>query len=117
MSRLFEKFNNEMDFFLQNEPLFNIEEWIKKKTTTPFFTREFETVVNNIATTISVHFDKDGYPIEAQFHSEKYESEEEKLIKKLENELQLAIEKKIFLKAHKLHLEIETLKKKSDSSK
>jgi excinuclease UvrABC helicase subunit UvrB len=117
MSRLFEKFDREMDSLFQNEPLFDLAEWMRNKKTVPSFTREFDTVVNNIATKITVHFDKYGYPIGSEFSSEKYQSEEEKLMKKLDNELQQAIKEKVFLKAHNLHLEIENLKKKLHSSK
>lgn len=117
MSRLFEKFDRELDSFFQNEGFFDVLDLYEKKGKFPSFTRDFDTVVNNIATKITVYFDKDGYPIQTTFHSEKHESEEEKLIKKLDNELQLAIKESNFLKAHKLHLEIDTLKKKLDSSK
>lgn len=117
MSKLFEKFDRELDSFFQNEGFFDVLDLYEKKGKFPSFTRDFDTVVNNIATKITVYFDKDGYPIQTTFHSEKYKSEEEKELQRLENELQLAIKEKVFLKAHNLNLEIIALKKKLDSSK
>ena len=112
MSKLFEKFDKELDSFFQNEGFFDVLDLYEKKGKFPSFTRDFDTVVNNIATKITVYFDKNGYPIQTTFHSEKYKSEEEKQLQRLDHELQLAIRNYDFVEAQRLHLEMQSLREK-----